>query len=57
MRDLSVSAHAHVGDGPVATFIMLNPSTADAENDDRTISAWIGFAMEWGTEGERQRGN
>jgi len=29
-------------------FIMLNPSTADAENDDNTIKRCIGFAKDWG---------
>lgn len=34
------------GDG--ATFVMLNPSTADAVVNDRTINRCIGFAKEWG---------
>jgi hypothetical protein len=32
----------------VATFIMLNPSTADGTEDDPTIRRCIGFASEWG---------
>ncbi len=30
------------------TFIMLNPSCADAEVNDRTITRCIKFAQEWG---------
>ena len=38
-----------VGPGPrAATFIMLNPSMADATNDDPTIRRCIGFVRQWG---------
>ncbi|TFZ67550.1 DUF1643 domain-containing protein [Hymenobacter sp. UV11] len=33
---------------PQAVFIMLNPSTADAEKDDPTIRRCISFAQDWG---------
>jgi hypothetical protein len=34
--------------GPRAAFILLNPSTADATNDDPTIRRCAGFAQSWG---------
>lgn len=33
---------------PTATFVMLNPSTADAMHDDPTIRRCIGYAQAWG---------
>ena len=33
------------GDGPLLPFVMLNPSTADAEVDDATIRRCMGFAQ------------
>lgn len=39
------------GGGPMATWIMLNPSTADATLDDQTIRRCRGFSKTWGMGG------
>jgi len=39
------------GNGKAICFVMLNPSTADAEKDDPTIKKCIGFAQAWGFSG------
>lgn len=37
--------------GPAATFIMLNPSTADAFQSDATVRRCVRFAHRWGCGG------
>ena len=39
------------GPGKRCVFIMLNPSTADADVDDPTIRRCMGFAQRWGYDG------
>lgn len=38
---------AECGDPKTVLFVMLNPSTADGEQDDRTIGRCVGFAKAW----------
>lgn len=38
-------------DGPLAVFVMLNPSTADAFTLDPTVRRCIGFATSWSAGG------
>lgn len=41
-------AGAQLGEPRSCVFVMLNPSTADASEDDPTIRRCVGFAKAWG---------
>ncbi len=41
-------AGLQLGEPKTCVFVMLNPSTADGEQDDPTIRKCIGFAKSWG---------
>jgi hypothetical protein len=43
-------AGSPLGESKACVFIMLNPSTADAEQDDPTIRRCVGFAKAWNYE-------
>jgi hypothetical protein len=45
-RDISI-----IGEAGKTVFVMLNPSTADAVENDPTIRRCIGFAESWGSSG------
>lgn len=39
------------GSGPITVFVMLNPSTADADANDPTVRRCVGYAQDWGSAG------
>lgn len=41
-------AGERLGEPKSVLFVMLNPSTADGDEDDRTIRRCVGFAQAWG---------
>lgn len=50
-RDFEADFEAPEYHGGRALFVMLNPSTADANNDDPTIRRCIAYAKTWGRDG------
>lgn len=47
-RPVVDGAGEHLGRPKSVLFVMLNPSTADGETDDPTISRCVNFARSWG---------
>lgn len=47
-RTYRYSLYREWGTGGLCTFVLLNPSTADAVNDDPTNRRCINFAKQWG---------
>lgn len=47
-RPIVDGAGKQSGEPKACVFVMLNPSTADGDQDDRTIGRCVGFAKTWG---------